>query len=464
MESEYLLAPVFLSSMAGTGAGFCTGLVPGLHVNNLAAVVVASSSSVAAFFALIGGSTEEGLPGLMVACFLVSALVAHMFSEAVVSTYLGIPSGDTVSLLPAHRLAKSGLGACAVRVSVQGSMFGVVAGILLLAPVCLLLGPPGDAYSSLKSVMGLLIALLSAVLISSEGVNRPRPVRRLSLAVVFFALSGVIGFVVLDTLYFACALPDFPWITRDFVDRSSLLLPMFAGLFGVPTVLLSLQSVPEAGNGRQPVREREEDLSVKPGPRDMALLSLGGLLVGWIPGMTSGSSATLCSTGSRRTVPEGGSDAEAARFIWLYSAVSSSGAVLSVGALFTIARARSGIMQAAELFYGASADGMPDLHSSWPFIALLLAMLLSAAVSSIVMLALSGNTLDSLQHVLCSRSTALASLAFVVSLVIVLTGMRGGLILVASASLGLLPPMLGLRRINLMGCILVPIAGTFLLG
>jgi TctA family transporter len=42
--------------------------------------------------------------------------------------------------------------------------------------------------------------------------------------------------------------------------------------------------------------------------------------------------------------------------------------------------------------------------------------------------------------------------------------MRGGLILVASASLGLLPPMLGLRRINLMGCILVPIAGTFLLG
>jgi putative membrane protein len=135
VESAYLLLPVFLSSMAGAGAGFCTGLVPGLHVNNLAAIVVASSSSVAAFFGIIGGLAGGYVPGMMVACFLVSALVSHMFSEAVISTYLGIPSGDTVSLLPAHRLAKNGLGRHAVRVSAQGSLFGVAIGILLLVPI-----------------------------------------------------------------------------------------------------------------------------------------------------------------------------------------------------------------------------------------------------------------------------------------------------------------------------------------
>ena len=459
-----MLAPVFLSSMAGAGAGFCTGLVPGLHVNNLAAIVVASSSSTAALFALTVGSGEDALVGLMVSCFLVSALVAHMFSEAVVSTYLGIPSGDTVSLLPAHRLAKSGLGAHAVRASAQGSLFGVVAGIVLLPLICVLLGPPVGAYSSLKSVMGVLVALLSAVLILSEGVKRPDRIRRVALASIFFALSGTIGLVVLDSNYFACRLPDLPWMTVGFVDRSALLLPMFAGLFGVPTVLLSLQPESRTVSFDRTTRHAREDLSVKAGARDLAMMSFGGLLVGWIPGMTSGSSATLCSLGTKRALPEGGTHSEAARFIWLYSAVSSMGAVLSVGALFAIARARSGVMQAVEFFYGSSADGIPDLHSSEPLVALLLAMLLSATVSHAVMVTLSSRTLESVQHVLCSRTTALASLGFVLSLVLVLTGTRGGLVLAASACLGLLPPMMGLRRIDLMGCILVPIAATFLLG
>lgn len=464
MESAYLLLPVFLSSMAGAGAGFCTGLVPGLHVNNLAAIVVASSSSVAAFFGIIGGLAGGYVPGMMVACFLVSALVSHMFSEAVISTYLGIPSGDTVSLLPAHRLAKNGLGRHAVRVSAQGSLFGVAIGILLLVPICLVLGPPVSGYSYLRSVMGLLVALLSAVLISSEGVRRPAPLRRLSLASSFFLLSGTIGLVVLDTNYFASALPDFPWIQNDFVSRSSLLLPMFAGLFGVPTVILSLQHESEtAAEKSRPENAEHDDLSVSATPRDLALLSFGGLLVGWIPGMTSGSSATLCSIGMKGAAPEGGDNAEAARFIWLYSAVSSSGAVLSAGALFTIARARSGIMQAVNFFFGSSSEGLSDLHSSEPLLAIVLAMLLSAVVSNLVILALSDTALEVLQGVLCSRTTAFVSLAFVVALVLLLTGTRGGLILVISASLGMLPPMLGLRRINLMGCILLPIAITFLL-
>ncbi|MCJ2533453.1 MAG: tripartite tricarboxylate transporter permease, partial [Candidatus Thermoplasmatota archaeon] len=303
----------------GAGAWFCTGLVPGLVVNNLAAVVVAGSASVAAFFAMLGGSAGGDVPTLMVACFLVSALVSHMFSEAIVSTYLGMPSGDTISVLPAHRLAKSGLGRSAVRVSAQGSLFGVVVGAVLLGPVCLVLGPPVDAYSPLKIVMGFVVAILSAVLISLEGIGRPGPTRRILMATAFFFLSGLIGLIVLDTHYFAAAIPDLPWMPEGFVSRSSLLLPMFAGLFGIPTVLLSLDSGQIVGNGGRAVPDRETDVSVSAGPRDMAFSSLGGLLVGWIPGMTSGSSATVCSSGMKEASSEGGSHEDAARFIWLYS-------------------------------------------------------------------------------------------------------------------------------------------------
>lgn len=465
MEPIYILVSVVVSSLAGAGAGFCTGLVPGLHVNNLAAVVVASSAWVTGLFAVFCASSEDHAPALMVSCFLVSALVSHMFSEAVVSTYLGIPSGDTVSVLPAHRLARSGLGRSAVHVSAQGTLVGVVLGIALLPPVCLSLGPPLDAYSYLRPVMGLVVALLSAALVSSECIGRPTPLRRLLKAVSFFLLSGLVGLVVLDTCYFAAAMPDFPWMPRPFVNRSSLLLPMFAGLFGVPTILLSLR--PE-GVAREERRPRLEDgdgsLSVSMSLGDVAVSTLGGLLVGWIPGMTSGSSATLCSAGARRAVPEGGGEEEAARFIWLYSAIASCGAVLSVGAFFTIARARSGIMQAVDYFFGGFVDGTTDVYSLEPVFALVLSVLLSALVSHKAMLTLSGRTLERLQRVLCSRAAALSSLTFVVLLVLLLTGSRGALVLVASSSLGLLPPMLGMRRINLMGCLLLPITTTFLLG
>jgi putative membrane protein len=465
VESVCFLLAVILSSMLGAGAGFLTGFVPGLHVNNLAAMVVACSASVSAFFALLGGPGGEGTSAILVGCFLVSALVSHMFSEAVVSTYLGIPSADTVSVLPAHRLARSGLGRAAVRVSAQGSIFGVLTGALSLPFVCVLLGPPVDAYALLKVVMGFVVACLSAVLVAFEGFGRSSPVRRVLLAMAFFFLSGLLGLIVLDTNYFAAEMPDLPWMTSPFVNRSSLLLPMFAGLFGIPTILLSLDGRSTAGErGMRERKGHEAGITVSPGLRDISVSSIGGLLVGWVPAMTSGSSATICSVGMRGVSSENGSNEEAARFIWLYSAISSCGAVLSVGALFAIARARSGIMQAVDTFLGGSAEGVNSLHSLQPFIALLLAMVIAAVASHHMLLSISAEALDRLRLVLCSRRAAVASMGFVVLLVLALTGTRGGLILLASASLGLLPPSFGLRRINLMGCLLLPISIAFILG
>jgi putative membrane protein len=462
VETYSIVVSVLVSSLAGTGVGVCTGLVPGLHVNNVAAVVVASSASVVSAFHAVGSAFGSTDAAVLISSFLVAALVAHMFSESIVATYLGIPSGDTVSLLPAHRLARMGLGGAAVRASADGSLSGAVLGLLLLPPICFILGPPVDAYSSLRQVMGFVVAFMSATLVASEGFGRRRPVKRLALASVFFLTSGLIGFVVLDTNYFACDVQDFPWMREGFVRVSSLLLPLFAGLFGVPTLLLSIGSMsvvePEAGVGCV----RRNRLAPDMRPRELTLSSLGGVLVGWIPGVTSGSSSTMCASVSKDIAPEGGAPEGAARFIWLYSAISSCGAVLSVGALFAIARARSGIMQAVAHFLGGPALAIDGLHSLVPMTAMLLSMLVSAAVCHSLICGMSASLMSKLQRVLCSDIAAMLSLAFVSSLVLYLTGVRGGLLFVTASCLGLLPPMSGVRRINLMGCLLVPICITFL--
>ena len=466
MAGVQIIISVLLASAAGTGAGFCTGLVPGLHVNNLAAVVVAGSASVTGLFTYLGHLSGFYDEALLVACFLVAAMVAHMFSESIVATYLGIPSGDNISLLPAHRLAKEGLGARAILSSADGSLAGAVLGLSLLLPVCMLLGPPVNAYDSLRVVMGFAVAILSSLLVASEGFGRPRAHRRVLLGLVFFFLSGVLGIIVLDTNYFAASIPDLPWMQSGFVPKSALLLPLFAGLFGVPTLLLSI------GQNRSSetitVRDSSHCRLVERRPvirlREIATSSIGGVLVGWIPGVTSGSSAALCASAVKGAAPEGGRSEEAARFIWLYSAISSCGAVLSVGALFVIARARSGIMQAVVHFMEDDITLASDRGIVYPACAILLSMLASAAISHIAIRSISGAPLIRLQKTLCSRGTAIASLVFVMSLVLVLTGLRGGLVLFAAVTLGLLPPLCGSRRINLMGCLLLPICITFLMG
>jgi putative membrane protein len=434
--------------------------VPGLHVNNIAAASVAYAGAFLGLFALLGGAAGSGESGLMLSCFLVSALVAHNFSEAVPNTYVGIPSGDAITVLPAHRLARAGLGWTAVRSSMEGSLAGVLLGTAALVPVSLLLGPAVGLYGHLKLVMGYLILLLSSVLVLSDGLVVPatrsravaRAVRTAKVLTVFLA-SGTLGFVALDSNYFAASIPG---CQDPFVPRSSLLLPLFAGLFGLPTLLLSI--------GNSGSRDPGVSLACKVRSSGMlrgASMSLiGGVLVGWIPGFTSGSSATLCSSAARGPAEEAGDVEGSVRFIWLYSAISSAGAVLSVGALFTILRSRSGVMDAVSRFISPEPAGQ-SLSDMVAPASMLLSMVLAGLLSYSAM-GLMRERLRSLGRALCSRSLAVGAAAFVVSLVAALTGLRGLLLLATACCLGVLPPLVGVRRIHLMGCLLVPISATFL--
>ena len=460
-----LLASISISSAAGFILGFVTGLVPGLHVNNVAAAVVAYAGTMLGCFAIMGDFLGCDAPGLLISCFLVSALVSHSFSEAVPNTYVGIPASDAVSVLPAHRLAKAGLGWLAIRSSMDGSMAGVLLATIMIVPVCLCMGPWIGVYSALKTVMGFLIILFSVVLVLSDrGSNDPisggvgERTKVAMIASGIFITSGLLGMVVLESDYFFSDLSPLPFGSEP-IPSSSLLLPLFAGLFGIPTLLLSLSQE----EGAYVEMERGIKLSPETYRSESLLTVFGGLLVGWIPGMTSGSSTTLCAVIARKPLGEGCGVDASRRFIWLYSAISSAGAVLSIGALFVILRARSGIMDAVTVFLGEidPFDGeMGDLVAPC---ALILSMILSAIVSHSLMQSMRGVLKRGAKHLLSKRLTIICIL-FICILAAALTGFRGMLLMFAACSLGLLPPRLGVRRIHLMGCLLVPISISFLIG
>jgi len=432
-------------------------------MNNVAAGLTAYAGLTLGAFAVLGRVFDVEDPGLLVACFISSALVAHLFGEAITCTYVGIPAEDVVSVLPAHRLAKAGLGAVAVRASADGALAGLVLSSILLIPLCCVMGWPLGLYPSLRKIMGVFMILLSARLIVAEGyprlrtrVERKRPIIRILKASLVFLAAGLLGCMVLSSRYYSAPLPDLPWLRAGFVSPSSLLLPLFAGLFGIPSLVLSMGSR-RAYDVQAGLLPR---VTLKIGSRDFVLTMLGGSMVGWMPGMTSGSSVSVCAPNMQET--SGDENVRSScRFIWLYSSISASGTVFALGALFVILRARSGSMDAVSAFLG-SVDGSNSWLSDIGLMLTILFSMLVAAVISRWAIDLLMTRLSNLGRVLCSRELAITSLAFVCSLSTVLTGTRGALVMFTAAMLGLLPPLIGVRRIQLMGCLLVPISIMFI--
>ena len=114
-------------------------------------------------------------------------------------------------------------------------------------------------------------------------------------------------------------------------------------------------------------------------------------------------------------------------------------------------------MDAVAFFLGEDAFTGPVSADIFPMTSILLAMVLSALISHCALVRFQSK-LVGLRRLLCSRELAIASLLFVACLSIALTGTRGALLMAASTTLGLIPPLAGVRRIQLMGCLLVPIA------
>ena len=430
-------------------------------MNNVAAALCAYSTLAVGALGTVGGFFMVRDTALLISCFISAALIAHLFAQSITSAYVGIPSEDVVSVLPAHRLAKAGYGRMAVLASADGCLAGVLLSLGLLLPACVMMGPPIGLYSWLKRSMVVLVLFFSAILLASEGMALSS--KRIGLRAVgilkglaVFLTAGALGVIVLQTNYFASRLPDFPWISHGYVMRSSLLLPMFAGLFGVPGLILSIgsRSVTDVSSRSRII------LHHKATTRDLAMSVLGGLVVGWLPGMTSGSTVALCSPRTKEV--SGACDfSSALRFIWLYSSISASGSVFAVGALFTIMRARSGSMDAIESFIGSRSVAEGWFLNLLPIISIALAMLVAALLSHLLLRRIN-ERLSRLRSMLCSRELAIASLAFVSGLSLVLTGVRGALLMVTAAVLGIIPPLCGIRRIQLMGCLLVPISITLL--
>ncbi len=419
--------------LLGTGTGAVTGLAPGLHVNNVAAVVLATRASWVAFLLSPWAGADPITLGLLLSCYLLATAVSHGIFDFVPSVFLGAPTEETaLTILPGHRMLLDGEGVRAVSLAVRGAVLGTALAALVLIPLRALLGSPVGLAEAFRPWSPWFLAGMVVALALSEARFGRRRVRRVLRAVWVQVLAGLLGLAVLRG--------------ASGIDSNAALFPLFSGLFGIPTLVLSLKTrpneLPEQRSGPLPPLTRSEAGQALRG-------SLAGAAVSWLPGLSGGAAATLAAMGTSRKMPPSG-------FMVILGAVTTSTAILSVSVLFMIGRARSGVAAAVQDLLGGVGSWPSPLSLPSAVLWLVVASLLAAVLAAPLAVRVAGFLAPRLVRWDPRRLSA-ATLVGLGALILLATGPMGVGVALLAALVGAVPVRVGVRRIQLMAALLVPV-------
>ncbi|WP_214829672.1 tripartite tricarboxylate transporter permease [Exiguobacterium algae] len=413
---------ILFSIIAGIMTGVITGLIPGIHVNTIAAIMVSLSTVLYGY----------GMDGTSIAVYIASVAVTHAFFDYIPSLFLGVPNDEVFALLPGHRMVREGRGIEALNLSIKGSWNGVQIGVVILIIVLImqsrgidLLGAV-DAY--IRPYLFWILLTTSLILILSEA--------RKIWALLIFMLSGLFGIIVLGS-------PLVPSTGAAFNG----LFPALAGIFGVSGLILSLFE----RTGDFPEQKNSTELPMSSfGVLSSSVRGTGaGMAVGLLPGLGAANAATLLLMIENYLGKNKKRDTSTYSYIVTTSAINTSDTLFGIAALYFIEKTRSGASVAMSQLF----DGTFPLFA---LVAVIIGIVISGFVAMTVMQHYSMYIAYAISK-LDFKELNLAVLIFLVLFIYLTLGSWGIVILMGGAYLGLLPPLLHVRRAQAMGFFLVPV-------
>jgi putative membrane protein len=393
----YTLSLILVGCLIGT----ITGLTPGVHVNTVC---------------LLGLSlySKLGLSAIDFGVVMVSVAVTQKFIDFIPSIFIGVPEEETaLSILPAHRLVKEGKSLEAVRLTAYGSLLGIGYSLIFLIPVLYIVP---ILYQTLRNTIIYVVIAGVAVLILRE--------KNKAEALITFGLSGYLGCISLNL---------------TILSPTEVLFPLFSGLFGFSTILVSLKD-------RAVKIPQKEDVTI---PLNKSILtsslvgSLCGIVVGLLPAMSPSQVGILAYDVL-------GSNLRG--FLVSVAAINTSDAIYSLVSLYTINNPRSGV--AAMLGQIMNVD-FPTL------LVFIGAAACSALIATLLYLWLGGIAFRIVQKIDYTKLN-IGILALILALVYVMTGIVGVFLAVIATSIGVIPILTGVSRTHVMGLLIVPTILYFL--
>lgn len=412
----------FAATFSGVFLGIITGLIPGIHVNTIASLMV----GISAFIYSIG------LSPLSIAAFIAAVAVTHAFFDYIPTLFLGIPNDETFALLPGHQMVKEGRGLTAINLSLNGSGLGIILSIAILVTVLAIELTGVQAFSWLENFikphMFWILVVVSLILILSEDYKL--------WALFIFLSSGLYGLVVLSS-------PLLPSSDAAF----SSLFPALAGIFGISGIILSLFDK----TATIPDQKIAEKSSLTTGETYSSSIrgASAGMIVGLLPGLGGANAATLLLLVERFIGKTKKTNNHSETYIVTTSAINTSDTLFGIAALYFIEKSRSGASVAmSQLFNG-------DFTKS-----ALISVICSIAIASLISYVLIRKYSKYIAHFIARldfSSLNIAVLIFLSLLIYFTTGLWGIIVMIGGTLLGMLPPLLNVRRAQAMGFFLMPV-------
>jgi len=419
-----LLIP--LAASLGFLLGVASGLVPGLHTNNFAALILAVSPPLLAV----------GIEPFYLAVAILAASVSHTFLDIIPSVFIGAPDADTaLAVLPGHNMMLEGRGIEAIRLSALGSASSVLVALILIYPLAFLFG---HYYDLLMARMGLVLLVIVAIMILSEkgrfveGQGSLVPLKYKFLALVLFLSSGFLG-------VFAFNHQDLASSPFGVGIEPEVLLPLLSGLFGASLLIISLATGAEI----PAQRETEFEISRRTATKSAFLGGFAGSVVAWVPGVTPAVATVVTRLGSE------GSDEE---FLVSVSGVNTANALFALVALQVVGRPRSG-----------AAVAISELVEMDQGILLtMITVVVATAVLSYIATIWAGRVAARLVRMVNYRLLCGSVLVFLIGMTFAFTGSFGLFLFFVSTVVGLIAPLAGIRKTHAMGVLMLPLLILYL--
>ncbi len=395
-----MLFEIIIFSLFGIGLGIVTGLIPGLHINNLLP-------------ALLTLLIFVGDPYYL-AAMIISMAVVQVFVGFIPSIFLGAPEVDTsLSTLPGHRMLQEGRGFEAIKLTVVGGVGALAVSIALLFAFSSYF--PTFYEVSRPYIHYVLVGIVAFMIVSEKRL------RKIFSAFLIFLLSGALGFLVLQS---------------SLVVQQNVLFPTLAGLFGISilaTSIMQKSKIPEQSDDND-IKAKKIDLM-----KSIALGAVAGMVAGFLPAVGVSQIAALFQSI--------GGLGEARTFLVSLSGINIGNEVFSLNSVYFINNPRSGASVAIERILG-------DLSYNDVFL-FVSVIIFSAGIGAVVSLFL-GKKIPPLLARMNYKWLSIGIISLMIAMVFLLTGFYGLLIALVASSIGLLCNYLGVKKSNCMGVLLAP--------
>lgn len=393
---------IILGLFAGILAGTFTGLFPGIHINLVSAFLLSA----------VGLGYFSGLSPIVLVVFVVAMAITHTFLDFIPSIFLGAPEEDSfLAVLPGHRLLLEGKGLHAVLYS----LYGCIAALpIIFIFTILFIYFLNSFYGFFQFFIPYVLVFVSLYLVFRE--------ESFFSAFSVFLLAGFLGL-------FAFKLPV-----------KEPLLPLLTGLFGVSGLIVSMKekiSLPK----QEIFSMREIGFNVKYFLRSFVAAFISIPFFSFLPGTGSGYAAVVGS----ELMGEKKDDNKA--FLFLVGCIAVSVMALSFVTVYAIDKSRTGVAAAVNEILGAIS-----LHD-------LIIILIVIFITSFLAFFLGFYVAKFFARRIGSFNYKILSFIVIIilfSVVVLFSNLFGIIVLITGSAIGVFAILSGVKRIHLMGSLLIP--------